>query len=63
MNVFYYCYFYQHDGKQEMEMLFNYDELLEFPDDLQPVLAALKGIELDVDQSVQDKVMAYARQS
>ena len=62
MNVFYYYYFYQHDGKQKQEMFLSFDEMFGAPYDLQPVLTALNGIELDVDQKVQEKVMAYARQ-
>jgi TRAP-type mannitol/chloroaromatic compound transport system substrate-binding protein len=62
MKIFYYCYSYQHGGKQELEVLFGFDEMRELPHDLQPVLAALKGAELDVDQRVLDEVMAYACQ-
>ena len=63
MHVVYYCYSYQHDGEQEQEALFSPDGMFDFPHDLQPVLTALKGVELDVDQRVLDKVMAYACQS
>jgi len=63
MNVFYYCYSYQLDGKQEQELLFSMDEMLELPQDLEPVLSALNSLALDVDQEVQDRVMAYACQS
>lgn len=62
MNIFYYFYSYQYDGKQEQELLGSMDEMLEIPHDLRPALAELKRLELDVDQKVQEKIMAFARQ-
>jgi len=62
MNILYYYYSYQHDGKQAQEFLSSYDEMLEPPQDLEAVLAALNGVELDVDQQVQDRIMAFACQ-
>lgn len=62
MNIFYYFYSYQYDGKQELELLGSMDEMLEIPHDLRPALAELKRLELDVDQKVQEKIMAFARQ-
>ena len=62
MNVFYYYYSYQHDGTQVQEALFSVDDMFETPVDLQPVLAALRGLALDVDPKIQAEVMAFARQ-
>ncbi len=62
MNIFYYFYSYQYDGKQEQEVLGSLEQLLDIPHDLKPAMEELKRLAIDVDQKVQDKVMAFARQ-
>ena len=62
MNVFYYYYLYERHGNQEQHTLLSTDELFGVPHELRDVLIALSGVDIDVDQEVCDRVLAFACQ-